>query len=592
MVCLFLAAAIGGRHRVLRLAILAFAIFPIRGLPTTEQSFVRPLDPEPLAPHSKPYHGSKGSHQSNKGQQLEEDHESGSKHHPIYRLAEEARAKFEATLNSQSRSLSEAVSEYRHRYGREPPPGFDKWYGFATINNVSFIDEYDYMTHSVDPYWQVTPANLRYYADSALSVSERTLGILEIKNHKSRTEDIGFQNEQLEELLEPVLKFLPDMKVLLNNLDEPRVIVPHDDLDRPHSSQASDAAKLASSDYKVGSARFVDLSNQNIFDTAVLSCPLDSPARSPLVETYQNNAAIPFISNVTAARDICNDPPWVAYQHGFLSTPSSAIITHQRVPIASTAKISSFQDIIIPSSYYFQNDIKGYDESWDPSWIGKDDVVYWRGSGTGGQWCDGSWRNGHRQRFVSFTSNPKQEIHLMSQPKPNEPWTVFKSTMEKLITYFEVNFSGFKQCGGDRAACSDQKKLFHVAPTDSLEDSYKHKILYNIDGNSFSGRYYRFLKSNSLVFMENKFREWHDDRLIPWVHYVPISLGMQELPETARYLLDDPEGKVIAARIARESQAWAKKVLRPTDLSAAYLRIFLEYSRLFRDDRGTVKYNS
>jgi hypothetical protein len=92
--------------------------------------------------------------------------------------------------------------------------------------------------------------------------------------------------------------------------------------------------------------------------------------------------------------------------------------------------------------------------------------------------------------------------------------------------------------------------------------------------------------------MQNLFKEWHEDRLIPWVHYVPISLGMEELPETTRYLLNDSEGKKIAARIARDSYDWARRTLRPIDLSAALLRMLLEYNRLLQDDREKASYYS
>ncbi|KAF4636776.1 hypothetical protein G7Y89_g1324 [Cudoniella acicularis] len=51
---------------------------------------------------------------------------------------------------------------------------------------------------------------------------------------------------------------------------------------------------------------------------------------------------------------------------------------------------------------------------------------------------------------------------------------------------------------------------------------------------------------------------------------------MEELPETARYLLKDPEGQKIASRIAKESRDWARRILRPIDLSAALLRILLD----------------
>ena len=60
---------------------------------------------------------------------------------------------------------------------------------------------------------------------------------------------------------------------------------------------------------------------------------------------------------------------------------------------------------------------------------------------------------------------------------------------------------------------------------------------------------------------------------------------MEELAETTRHLLKDREGKHIAARIAKDSRDWARKVLREADMSAALFRILLEYSQLLQDDR-------
>lgn len=47
--------------------------------------------------------------------------------HPIHGLMREARANWTAKVEQQSKSLDEAVREYRRRFGREPPPGFEKW---------------------------------------------------------------------------------------------------------------------------------------------------------------------------------------------------------------------------------------------------------------------------------------------------------------------------------------------------------------------------------------------------------------------------------------------------------------------------------
>ena len=47
--------------------------------------------------------------------------------HPIYDLIEHAEADWDKKLNRQSKTLAEAVTEYKRRYGRAPPKGFDKW---------------------------------------------------------------------------------------------------------------------------------------------------------------------------------------------------------------------------------------------------------------------------------------------------------------------------------------------------------------------------------------------------------------------------------------------------------------------------------
>ena len=47
--------------------------------------------------------------------------------HPIYELLEKAKQKWDGKLETASRTLNQAVNEYRRRYGRAPPKGFDRW---------------------------------------------------------------------------------------------------------------------------------------------------------------------------------------------------------------------------------------------------------------------------------------------------------------------------------------------------------------------------------------------------------------------------------------------------------------------------------
>lgn len=48
--------------------------------------------------------------------------------HPIYDLVERAESAWNAKLHRASTTYKQLVSEYRRRYRRAPPPGFDKWY--------------------------------------------------------------------------------------------------------------------------------------------------------------------------------------------------------------------------------------------------------------------------------------------------------------------------------------------------------------------------------------------------------------------------------------------------------------------------------
>jgi len=47
--------------------------------------------------------------------------------HPIYELISRAEREWEDKLKRASKTLKEAVDEYRRRYRRRPPKGFDLW---------------------------------------------------------------------------------------------------------------------------------------------------------------------------------------------------------------------------------------------------------------------------------------------------------------------------------------------------------------------------------------------------------------------------------------------------------------------------------
>ena len=85
--------------------------------------------------------------------------------HPIPRLMANAENDFRDLLSRQSSSLRKAVTEYKKRYNRDPPKGFDDWWTFAMENNVKIIDEYDGLMDDLAPFWEMSGNEFRLRAE-------------------------------------------------------------------------------------------------------------------------------------------------------------------------------------------------------------------------------------------------------------------------------------------------------------------------------------------------------------------------------------------------------------------------------------------
>ena len=99
--------------------------------------------------------------------------------HPIPQLMVNAESNFRKLLSRQSSSLKKAVAEYRRRYHRDPPKGFDEWWRFAQENNVRIIDEYDGLMEDLAPFWEISGEEFRLRAEevSHLSHFVESLGL-------------------------------------------------------------------------------------------------------------------------------------------------------------------------------------------------------------------------------------------------------------------------------------------------------------------------------------------------------------------------------------------------------------------------------
>jgi hypothetical protein len=153
-------------------------------------------------------------------------------------------------------------------------------------------------------------------------------------------------------------------------------------------------------------------------------------------------------------------------------------------------------------------------------------------------------------------------------------WREKEISAADVAHYFDVKFTYIGQC--DPGDCDAQREYFGTVEPVNMFDALGSRYLLDIDGNAFSGRYYAWLLSKSLVYKLAVFREWHDEWLRPWVHYVPLGLKGDEYAESVRYFDQESSGRVEGKRIADQGRVWAEKVLRNEDLEVWYFRLLLE----------------
>jgi hypothetical protein len=72
-----------------------------------------------------------------------------------------AEDRFNSKVKRQSKTFGAAVKEYRRRYGRDPPKGFDDWWEFAQQWNVVMVDEYDVLMRDLEPFRRLSGQEFR-----------------------------------------------------------------------------------------------------------------------------------------------------------------------------------------------------------------------------------------------------------------------------------------------------------------------------------------------------------------------------------------------------------------------------------------------
>ena len=288
--------------------------------------------------------------------------------------------------------------------------------------------------------------------------------------------------------------------------------------------------------------------------------------------------------------DICQHPEQM-HLHGFTSAPGTNLAN--LVPLFTFAKTNLHSDILATPLEQYSDTYIGFDPEWAEK---KNNKLLWRGSTTGAEFA----------KNVEWKLSQRARLHFMGHEKDGKKHVLWADAKESKMRvndfnitalndeYMDLAFSGHPvQC--DPETCKVMDKIIDFAPTMGLDESYQYKYLIDVDGNGWSGRFHRLMSTQSVVLKSTIFPEWYSERIMPWVHYVPVKIDYSDLYDVMTFFVGTPGGKgshdEIASKIAAKGKEWAKAHWRREDMASYMFRLSLEWARLIhRTEEGEWDY--
>jgi len=554
--------------------------------------------------------------------------------HPISLLiakAKPASSEWEAQAIS-SRSLPEAVVAYQSRYGIYPPPNFDKWYKYAVKRNSAVIDNFDQINNDLLPFWAIEPLEIRTMTANILERPWTEVAGIRIVNGTARISPHmpPAQRWVLEGALSMINKFvqwLPDMDLAFNIDDESRVAVPWEEMQKlkraalltreefnktrvkvrptffPHVVdmwQGDFMSSEAPNKPDVESELFEAVSFKSSFEQyATTGCPPDSLVRRqqwPNPKRICHHCPEPhllgsFVKNWTLSGSLCHQPD-MANLHGFHFSAPSFKASHKLLPIFSPSKIPTFNDIVYPSPQNYIANVF-HDDQEDKEFSMKEDTAFWRGTNSEGVSILGAWQGMQRQRFVYLmnkTPSSAQVSLVLPEEAKYAPQILAVSDI-RAATSINVGFVG-NATGCSAHDCETQSKEFSFTQPVGFQEHWRYKYLFDLDGVGIIP----FLQSRSLVLRASLFRQWFDERLVAWKHFVPVDGRLDDIWGLLAYFGGVGENardahKDEAKTISEDGRDWAGKVLRKEDMEIYMFRLLLEWGRIVDDRRAQMGFS-
>jgi len=495
--------------------------------------------------------------------------------HPIPGLIKEAAKIWKAKIESQSTTLEEGINEYRRRHGRQPPRGFDKWYRWAREKKVQLPDEYDQIFRDLTPFLALPIEDGKRAIQEQLLDTNPQSFIVHIKGGQislTGPKKDGSRARGFTDLVADFVELLPDLEMFVSTQDGPDVVVDGDYL------EAAEAAVHMGHFMK--SYPFVRRRAEG-FPPWRYMCTEHSPARrewSGLAYGVQNIGSS-LIQDHYQAMDPCLHPE-LFDQHGFFAWngpipgPLEPKFAFSKSKLHSDLLLAPEEQFFLPSPSY--KDFKAKNNS----------RLLWRGSSTGQRFSQKSkWRHSQRSRIVALGADKygHRETHIAGSDGLVQAQN--RSQEELSQHYLDVGFTKLTRNpdGEKDGSIAAASKLFPLASRVGPDAEAEYRYILDVDGNAWSGRFHRLMRSNSVMFKSTIFPEWWTERIQPWYHYVPLKVDYSDVFDILGFFEGDTQGYHAhvdeAAKIAKNALEWSKKYDRYQDLQAYTFRLLLEYAR-------------
>ncbi|KZZ92020.1 Lipopolysaccharide-modifying protein [Moelleriella libera RCEF 2490] len=547
----------------------------------------------------------------------------GARPHPIRTLMARARLKHNTLLSKRSHNVEAAAARYRERRGRHPPPGFDQWFAAAQKSKAIIVEDFfDRIYKDLAPFWSLDLETLRTRAAAWHHVVSVRNGKV---TGKGDVTNLVNWLELWTDLVKEFAQYLPDVDMPINYMDEPRIVVPFGEMSKLQNREIRNRSmpepSRAISHFQ--GLHDVDQKNatpydpiwhrieENHWNLVVKGCDPSSPAygveqASDLTEpahfprNYRPSYAYEgYIWDWAAARDPCQQPH-IRQLHGTFIEPVSQSVTHELIPLFGGSKLPMNNEILIPGAMYLtkREFYSGGDKNHGPSWERKTTGLMWRGDGSGGRTKENTWHHFQRHRLVDMLNSTlvsrleaNASQRAMTFELPSQTIYPSKTIRMKRLGPWLKSFADARfvhLCPPKE--CDFFGRFFETTKEVPMKKQYRYKFLPDVDGNSFSARFRGFLRSTSLPLKATIYSEWHDDRLMPWLHFVPFDNTFQDLYPILEYFADGDggQGDHAARLIAERGRDWAEQVLRREDMKLYVWRLLLEWARICDRNRDIL----